>query len=251
MTAVAFRTQVCYKTGMRLVMYLLTFLSAPLVADDSTLFQQANTDYEEGVHAASISQQERAFNNALRLYLQLESPDSSAVLNDQIGNSYYHLGRYGWAILYYLRALRIDPRHALYRAHLHSAEAKLDIPPSTQTLPRLSWNESTYIAIACITLLVAALSTLIWWPKHLLLIRVAGVALLLTFASISILLYQHYVSPVQAVVIQSTHVLDADQPLLEGTRVAIQGISEDGQILLIRTASGQSGHVSFKNLRIL
>ena len=236
---------------MRLLVCLLTLFSTTLAADESSLFRQANAYYEDGVRAATISQQERAFNNALRLYLQLESPHSSAILYDQIGNSYYHLGQYGWAILYYLRALDIDPRNGLYRSHLRSAEKKLDISSDHRPWLALSWSESIYVSIACVIVLFGALSALIWWPNHLFLQRMTGFALLLTLASIGLLLYRHYVAPVEAVVIQSTLALDVDQPLLEGSRVTVQGVSEDGRILLIRTASGQSGHVSFKNLRVL
>ncbi|MFO1520357.1 MAG: tetratricopeptide repeat protein [bacterium] len=86
-----------------LLLALLSFASAPLFAVDKTLqdeFTQANEAYFN-----------RDFPKAIQLYSDLEKRGMvSGDLFYNLGNTYYRSGQIGWAIYYYLKALRYHPR---------------------------------------------------------------------------------------------------------------------------------------------
>ncbi len=67
--------------------------------DADSLFAYAGTLYEDG-----------KYNEALEVYKTIEQNNyRSAPLFFNIGNCYFELGEPGWAILYYLKARRLDP----------------------------------------------------------------------------------------------------------------------------------------------
>lgn len=216
------------------------------------LASQANSDYREGEIAHTIVQQEEAYNKALQLYLQLEGPDSPPSLYDMIGNSFYQLGSYGWAILYYQRALELEPRNPLWRQHLQLAEGKLGIP---HLAPHrwLSHLESLQLLLTSFIALWIALSALIWWPKQRLMKRCCIAVALVTLLSLTQVLYQQYVAPLKAVMVRSSILNEAAgvPPVLEGSTVDVLHVSDQGRSLSIKTVEGHTGYVSYSVIRII
>lgn len=97
----------------RLMIYLLLCLPLLLVADASVdaAFQQAVEAY-----------QAQNYEEALGGFLQLQEHGTiNADLAYNTGNCYFRLQQMGMAILYYKRALLIDPAHAMARKNLEFA----------------------------------------------------------------------------------------------------------------------------------
>lgn len=75
-------------------------------------------------HAGTLEDAEAAYNkqdfeNALKFYRQtLANEGASSELYYNIGNSYYRLGNLGKAVVYYERALRLDPSNKDARANI-------------------------------------------------------------------------------------------------------------------------------------
>ena len=88
-----------------------TAIAAPA---DSTLTDRANTAYDS-----------RLYQQALALYTQAEKEDgTSAALYTNIGNTYYRLKNRASAILYYERALKLDPSYGAARHNLQFVREK-------------------------------------------------------------------------------------------------------------------------------
>jgi tetratricopeptide (TPR) repeat protein len=111
------------------------FFSLQLAAQGGSerLFDEGNLLY-----------QQQDFQGARDKYLQIESQgEISSALYYNLGNSYYRLGSFGKAILYYERALRLDPGDNDIQANLQAAtQATVDriIPPQEFELARwLIW----------------------------------------------------------------------------------------------------------------
>ena len=86
------------------------------VINPQALFYQANSLYEEG-----------RYEEAAAAYRQLlDHGDDSGSLSFILGNTYFRMGRTGWAVLYYEKAKRLIPRDADLRANLGYALEGVD-----------------------------------------------------------------------------------------------------------------------------
>jgi hypothetical protein len=215
-----------------LVLSAITIMSHPAAAQGGSerLFDEGNLLY-----------QQQDFEGARDKYLQIEMEgEVSSALYYNLANSHYKLGDMGKAILYYERALRLDPGDDDIQANLKAAnQATVDqiTPPqefelarwlirllyaiSTPTLIQLA--TALYLA-ACILLTVAIVS------RNPRVIRIckrgsiaAGVALLMTI-SIAGAQWVDSRKRVEAVVMQS--------------EVKAMGAPDDGGVELFRIHEG-------------
>ncbi|MCM1332481.1 MAG: tetratricopeptide repeat protein [Bacteroides sp.] len=123
-----------------------------------TLTQQADSAYMND-----------NFSKAAELYLEIaETEGTSSDLYYNLGNSYYRQGKLGKAILYYEKALRLDPSNKDARANLEFVNTKITDEPGdrgmfisntvngfAQKIPANTWAG---IAIATFLLLLAAIA---------------------------------------------------------------------------------------------
>lgn len=229
--------------------------------------QVAQAAYQRGESAQSRDERQNAFNEALKLYLQLEGEPGNGKLYYNIANSYYQLGEYGLAILYYSKALKIMPRHnkASYNRAFAMAKQgiyKPDPKPINDTLffwHRLfSLQERIEHSSLFILILFILVSTYIW-TKHYLF-----KALSITFSVITLLLLgsvltTQYIEPQEAVLISAyglyhgpgeRFALASKKPLMAGETVVIEGASEDGEWLKIHTSGNETGYLPVDILRL-
>lgn len=95
-------------------------------------FEKANNLY----HAQQYDQ-------AKELYLQiLDAGLISAELEYNLANTYYQLDQFGYAIKYYLRACKIDPRNKEIRLNYHLAYDKIQNDyPVQDSLWKIFWHK--------------------------------------------------------------------------------------------------------------
>ena len=75
------------------------------------LFAAVDSDVQNLFHQGNEAYLARDFKKAIEIYTNLEKKGvQSGDLFYNLGNTYYRTGRTGWAIYYYLKALRLDPR---------------------------------------------------------------------------------------------------------------------------------------------
>jgi len=134
-----------------IITMILAVLALPLVAANANI-DKANQAYKQEL-----------YNEALKLYLQeAKQTGVSSSLYCNIGDTYYRLKDNVHAVLYYERALLLDPSNDDARFNLEFVRGKMELPDDAgdswfsnwvdQTVSRLSSN--TWAIIAIVTFLL-------------------------------------------------------------------------------------------------
>ena len=248
---------------------LALFLIFPLWSTPEEMLQKANNRYQQAILAKTYEDQKKGFNQALSLYTRLEQEIGSQIpaLDQAIADSYFQLGEYAWAILYYHRALKTDPHNSLLLSHLEKSQQKLGITldsPSTfiqkflgESLFTLSQQLWLLFSIILFTLLFCSLA--IWvsypWIRKLVLCCV-----LMIFLMLSNLLFFYYFTPLEGILVTSTGFYRAPDwnqpqltnlPLLAGSKVRVLQTSSEGDWLKISNSTGLVGYVPTTSLRLI
>lgn len=236
------------------------------------LLKESYDTYLAGEQADTISLRQRNFNRALNYYKELEEKyhpdDGNGKLFFNIANSYFQLGEYPWAILYYYRAQSLMPRADKVYRNLQIARSKLNLPPTENpsifekvfflhnyfSLPE---RLQIFFIFALISFIFASL--LIWIKK-----KWINVALFVTTVIACIMLisvcYTRYLSPVEGVIVSSTNLYrDAgtqyakvmDEPVPSGSKVEVRGILFNGTWFKILTPEGHFGYVPNSSLQVI
>lgn len=142
-----------------LIMLLLLGFCSCLSAEDNAMLGQPEPDYKEA-HASLLS--------------RIEQGTINADLYNQLGLSYYHQGKFGMAVLNFLRALRINSSHSEARNNLEyainqSLDRELYIPPSfLSVLFQRIFEFFNLNALAVIVIVLLLLTVLcLHWIMHL------------------------------------------------------------------------------------
>jgi len=136
---------------------LLAVLALPIVAANANI-DRANQAYKQEL-----------YNEALKLYLQeAEQTGVSSSLYCNIGDTYYRLKDNVHAVLYFERALLLDPSNGDARFNLEFVRGKMQLPDDAgdswfsnwvdQTVSRLSSNAWAIIAIVTFLLFLAGVA---------------------------------------------------------------------------------------------
>lgn len=228
--------------------------------------------YREGEKSKSSSDKEEAFQRSLNLYKQLAddypSPHGTGALYYNIANTYFQLGQYPSSVLYYYKALKLDPWNDEAWGNLEVALKKLQQEPPEQRSswmtflsPSLGISEphrfQMFFTFALATLLFG--SFYIWkgmesFKKYA---WIAGVCAGLMLVS---LFLSNFVESTEAVVLRPTMIYrDAgkqyakvlDNPLPEGMKLEVMELVEDGRWVKVRTPQGSSGFVPVDRLGVI
>jgi tetratricopeptide (TPR) repeat protein len=239
--------------------------------------KSADESYQKGEKASTIAERKESFNRALTLYKKLEESNQPQFGNGKLyynlGNTYFQLEEYPWAILYYNKALSLMPRTDKIEGNLALAKQKLGIPQAAQktlldkifffhTKLALPERLQLFFLFGLFTFITASLY--IWqrqrWLKQFGLL--SGFFSLLFLFSLA---YTHYFSPISAVIVKASKLYrDAgkqyatlsDQLLPSGlippgSQVVVLNVYENGKWLKIRTADGVIGFVPYEVIRII
>jgi len=259
------RTGLLHLVRLLLVLSAITLLSHPAAAQGGSerLFDEGNLLY-----------QQQDFQGARDKYLQIEMEgEVSSALYYNLANSHYKLGDMGKAILYYERALRLDPGDDDIQANLKAAnQATVDqiTPPQefelARWLIRLLYALSTpsliklamvlYLA-ACILLTLGIVSRN---PRTIRICRLGSIAagaVLLVTISIAGVQWVDSRNRVEAVVIESElRAMGAPDDggvelfrIHEGTKVRVD--QSTGDWIEIVLVDGKVGWVRRENVEII
>ena len=140
-----------------IITILLTVLALHVLANNANI-DRANQAYKQEL-----------YNEALKLYLQeAEQTGVSSALYCNIGDTYYRLKDNVHAVLYYERALLLDPSNSDARFNLEFVRGKMQLPDDAgdswfsnwvdMTVSRLSSNAWAIIAIITFLLFLAGVA---------------------------------------------------------------------------------------------
>ena len=226
------------------------------------ILQEANESYQQGEQATTYQERQLAFNRALFLYSTLEQQikSPSAGLDQVLADTYFQLGEYAWAILYYERALK--KKHLpLVLSHLEQAQKKLGLSPSTdqrgENQPFLSLPQQLQLIFWMSLMTFFVCSSAIWlnspWTR-----KFATGSVVVLLLLICHLLFIYYSAPLEGILIKSTGFYRAphenqsqltNQPLLAGSKVQILQVTQNGEWLKIKDSEGVVGYIPLASLR--
>lgn len=246
----------------KILIFLFVF---PLGGTNSEeLFQQANASYEQGEKAITYQERKYAFNRALFLYhiLEEEISSRSSLFYQNLGDNYFQLGEYAWAILYYQRGLKKD-HHPVLLARIEKAQRKLGLMELPQSQKRF-WTESLLsigkqfqLLFWLILFSFLACSALIWF-RYSWLRKLAAISIICTCVMLGNFLFIYYFTPFEGILVTATGFYRAPDwnetqltsfPLLAGTKVEILQITPDEKWLKITNSKGLVGYVPTSTLR--
>ena len=149
-----------------IITILLAVLALPIVAANANI-EKANQAYKQEL-----------YNEALKLYLQeAKASGVSSALYCNIGDTYYRLKDNVHAVLYYERALLLDPSNSDARFNLEFVRGKMQLPDDAgdswfsnwvdQTVSRLSSNTWAILAIITFLLFLAGVAVYLFMDNVL------------------------------------------------------------------------------------
>lgn len=251
---------------------LFICIGKPLWGAAPDILQEANESYVEGERAETIAKRKEAFNRALALYTQAETVFQPGYSNGKIyydiANTYFQLGEYPWAILYYYRALKLRPGDEKVLRNLTITLEKIGMPPPKEASifqniffwhHSFSLPERLQLWFGVSVLLIAAISGYFWkrtraWKQVIWAVAVVWMLLLLSLG------YTKYFSDIEGVVVKSTmlyrgagleYAVVMEQPVQSGTKVKVVEMLQDGQWLKVIPPNGQVGYIPNSDLRII
>lgn len=249
---------------------VVLFILWGLSSGDSRI-QQAEAAYQKGAAAATIYERQEAFNQALDLFLQLETdyrPQfGTGRLYYNIGNTYFQLGEYPRAILYYLRAQQLMPADEKIKSNLALARQKLDLSANLnasiwdlllfQPFVSLPLRLQLFFCAGCLTVLL--FSTWIWTRARWSLYASVIVLSIFTFLFISLIIVRYF-TPVHAVLVHAVELRrDAgaqfaktnSQPVPAGTVIEVLDISKNGLWYKVAVPGADFGYAPQESVRLV
>ena len=252
-----------------IVTILLIVLALPVLAGNANL-DRAHQAYKQEL-----------YNEALKLYLQeAENTGVSSALYCNICDTYYRLKDNVHAVLYYERALLLDPSNSDARFNLEFVRGKMQLPDDAgdswfsnwvdQTVSRLSSNAWAMIAIITFLLFLVAVAAYLFMDNVLIRkIGFFGGALLIVASILANLaafhVYHKATGGNGAIILPETVTLstapreprDKEEEafqLQQGTRVEIVDSIADkthGKWLQVSTAGGHKAWINAKDLEVI
>lgn len=252
-----------------IIIILLAVLALPLLATNANI-DRANQAYKQEL-----------YNEALKLYLQeAQQSGVSSALYCNIGDTYYRLKDNVHAVLYYERALLLDPSNEDARFNLEFVRGKMQLPDDAgdswfsnwvdQTVSHLSSNTWAIIAIVTFLLFLAGVAAYLFLDNVLMRkIGFFGGAVLIVaciLANLAAFHVYHKATSGSGAIIMPESVTLSTAPreprgkeeeafkLQQGTRVEIVDSVADkanGKWLQVSTAGGHKAWVNAKEVEVI
>ena len=252
-----------------IISFILILLALPTIAANANI-DRANQAYKQEL-----------YNEALKLYLQeAEQTGVSSALYCNIGDTYYRLKDNVHAVLYYERALLLDPSNSDARFNLEFVRGKMQLPDDAgdswfsnwvdRTVSRLSSNAWAVIAVITFLLFLAGVAAYLFMDNVL--IRKVGffggallfvASVLANFAAFHV---YHKATGGNGAIVMPESVTLCTAPreprdkseeafeLQQGTRVEIVDSIADksnGKWLQVATAGGHKAWLNAKDVEVI
>lgn len=261
-------------------LFYLFFLLAIGVGSYVLLFRQsvevelkeANAAYRDGVESRTINERKLAFNRALTLYSELERKGNLALGNGRlyqnVGNIYYELESYPFALLYYYRALELNPGSFSIMEDIQRTRARLSLPVEDEASVfknlfffhfHLSLPKRLQLLFLFAVGALVLGSGAVWYRSRLSVWGAGALSFLTLLLTLSVL-YTGYVEPLNGVLIEATLLtreaeVDSEwvvkEPIPAGTRVSVVDIDQKGRWLKVMTSDGTLGFTAAKRIRVI
>ena len=231
------------------------------------LIEEGKRDLQEGEKASTFEEQKLLFNKALNAFLRAvnQSNDENGDLNRVIGDIFYQLDEFSWAILYYNRALKYDVPFSLIEPYLEKAQVELGLssrfgPKKNLFTLFFTSTRRPLKALFWVLFLFFILSSLyIWFPLRRLKLCVFSLTLAGAFLLVNVLI-AYYLMPLEGITIlpsgfyrdpNESGLQISPRPLLAGNKMQVLESSNRGEWLKVMDDEGLIGYVQASHIRII
>lgn len=254
-----------------LTLTILSLCSCTLWCDQDLqkIIDSAQQHYVEGEGSNSLLERKRAFNESLAAYMEANQQGSSDALEYAIGNTFYQLEEYPWAILYYTKALEKNPRNMIAKDNLALAREKLGLSPSIETpsllqeilsfhnLLSFEERKALFFLLSVASSLTASL--FIWFRRKWLFDTAIVISCTAGLLLLNIVITQ-YSTPVEGIIVKTSGLYSAadwqaplviNEPVEAGNKVRIINVQDQGKWLKVLIADEQWGYIPYENIRLI
>lgn len=221
-------------------------------------FEKANAAYQRGINATNYQEREEAFNQALFLYhsIEEEARGLTVEVDRGIANSYFQLGEYARAVLYYQRALLVNPNDESASDNIALVRKKLGLPQVHSEAKIWSFRSQPFVLWGIIIVFAIFSWTIGFSSKFKKGLGVLTLVVLFLFIGNDLFLY--YTTPLKGVVVKTSAFYRTpgwsqpyvkSKPLLAGSEVYILQLAANKQWVKIRDPEGIIGYIPVENIR--
>ncbi len=234
--------------------------------------QEAEISYQAAYEAPNVIQRSQDLNEVLRIYTEVEEQyhptQGTGKLYQNMATVYADLEQYPWAALYFYQARALMPRDQQVEDLLNNTLAQLKLAPASQDSVfrkvfffhyYLSVPERLQILIGC-TLLLLSFASLYLWKRFWLLKSLIAGAFLIWAIFFSSVIYSKYFEPLEGVIVKASMLYRDTQdktafvmekPLMEGHKVVVLDVLDQGRWLKIRMDDGTLGFIPYGSIRLI
>lgn len=238
-------------------------------SDSQKILQEAELIYKEAAKASTPAERAFFLNQALSQYNQV-NPKTLNSTNlgwywNNLGNIYYELSEYPWAILYYERSLNLLPREQSIKENLDHARAKLSIPVKEERfsfsslLEKIALREFLQFFGVFIILSFIFISLIIWSRQKILMNFVYFTLLISLFLGLAAI-FRHYGTPLTGIVVHDSLLQRGPgqnylavnlEPILSGSKVYVIEVTSSGDWMKVRNGGGNVGYMDAHHLKLV
>lgn len=252
--------------------FLLLLVPFSLFSEPYETWQEAERFYTLGELSETALERRDHFNKALSLFADVDAETvlgshARGILFYNLGNSYFQLGEYPHALLYYYRAEKLIPREERVKQNIQVVLEKLRInasPPSPfsflfAVITQFSFSERVYLFAAIWGIALFMATCHIWISSRVFLWMQIGFGMAALLLALT-LIYSYSLAPVEGVIVRATglyrdaghqYQTNRETPLRAGSRLEVLEEAKEGAWLRVKAGDGTSGFVPQEVIRIL
>lgn len=234
--------------------------------------KEAHADYAAGESAETFGDREDAFNRSLTEYLDLEQSYHPIYGNGKlyfnIANSYFQLGNFPFAALYYHKAKKLMPRNETVERNLLTTLGKMGLSDKNEETVfqkifffHFLTSVPERLQLIFLFTLAAFISFSIYiWSRREAFLKVGKLTVFVGIIILASYTSSHYLSPIEAIMVKSSDLYRdsgfqfakvQEDPVLSGRKVEVLDVTEQGEWLKIRLPNGNLGYVPQEAIRII
>lgn len=243
-----------------------------VTTEDKLKLKKAGDEYILGEKATNVGDRTEDFNNALSQYVELvakyEPTRGNGKFYYNIANTYFQLGEYPWAILYYNKALKLMPRDDRAKGNLKFSLDKLGLAHQEKSgvfekvfFFHIGLSTPEKLQLFFIFSLAAfILFSFYIWTSLKLWKRLSFVSLFITTLLLISAAYSFYFAAIDAILVKSSALYRGagnlyakviEEPVIAGEKVEVLQSLADGKWLKVITKDGDIGYVSQEAAKII
>ncbi|MGK5594303.1 MAG: tetratricopeptide repeat protein [Parachlamydiaceae bacterium] len=252
---------------MRYLLLIFAFFS---FTDQNERLKQLENKDLVAVQEENPMIKEQELNQVFAQYAALERDYQPIYGNGKLyynlANSYYQLGQYPYALLYYYKALKLRPWDPLVKDNIATVQSEMLLDSPIRGFSLMEYLFLAFLPMPlrfqllafCSSLFLLFYSLYLWMPKKAL--RVCSWVFMVFLIALSLsITYGYYFSPIEGVVTNASYLYQLTNEGLEmrskllpvGSRVIILEEIDRGKRLKVTSDKGDLGYLASEVIQVI